>query len=388
MRIHRGSKSTRGTDRGFTTIELMVVIGIVIMLLGILFVALSGATRSAQAANTRALMNSMKTALVQFRNDIGYLPPVLGDPTVDTSLPQNNHDLRKLFDPRGEDLNWQTDADNVLPERQINGNPNGFYAANIQEWFSWTTLPEYLLGYGDRGNDGYGVDVLGNYANEQPPLGIRDPGSDGVWGATVYGAANGSLDARMRGPGGDFNAQTVAGKVYGPYLELKDDRLLACTDGTMNAAGRLNLFFPGDSAYDPLLPKVIVDYWGNPIRYYRRLYAPGSLQSPYRPFGVNTRPPTLSDVFVLRPFEFPAGQAIDGLPDFSQASYAPQGDTSTTMALQSAEFALLSPGPNRMLNQLLRYDDPDDPGNDPNDDGDNEDATDFANEDNIVELGP
>ena len=58
------------------------------------------------------------------------------------------------------------------------------------------------------------------------------------------------------------------------------------------------------------------------------------------------------------------------------------------MALQSAEFALLSPGPNRMLNQLLRYDDPSDPGNDPDGDLNNDDATDFANEDNIVELGP
>ncbi len=353
----------------------MVVIGIVIMLLGILFVALSGATRSAQAANTRALMNSMKTALVQFRNDIGYLPPVLGDPTVDTSLPQNNHDLRKLFDPRGEDLNWQTDADNVLPERQINGNPNGFYAANIQEWFSWTTLPEYLLGYGDRGNDGYGVDVLGNYANEQPPLGIRDPGSDGVWGATVYGAANGSLDARMRGPGGDFNAQTVAGKVYGPYLELKDPNLLASTDGNV-------LSYPGDPGYLPNNPKVIVDYWGNPIRYYRRLYSPGSLKSPYRPHGTGTRPPTLSDVFVLRPFEITAGTAIDGIGDDSQLYVT--GDPSTTAALNSAEFALFSSGPDGLLNQDLRYDSPDDDGNDPFGNG----PTSFANEDNIVELGP
>ena len=76
MRTHRQDKPTRRTEGGFTTIELMVVIGIVTMLLGILLVALNGATRSAQSANTRALMNSMKTALVTFRNDIGYLPPV------------------------------------------------------------------------------------------------------------------------------------------------------------------------------------------------------------------------------------------------------------------------------------------------------------------------
>ena len=368
----------------FTMIELLVVIGVVVTLLGILVVAVGKATETAQKTNTRALMNSMKQALHQFRSDVGYLPPVLGDTTVDVSLPPNNHDLRKLFDPRGESLDWAQDTDNVLPE-QISGNTNSFYATNVQDWFSWTTLPEYLLGPGGRDYDGYGVDVLGNYAAEQPPLGIRDPGPDGVWGATVYGIADGSLAARMQGSGAEFNVGTVTGKAYGPYLELKDDHLLASTDGTTDAVGRLNLFFPGEAGYDPLLPKVIVDYWGYPIRYYRRLYAPGSLKSPYRPHGIDTHPPTLSDVFVLRPFEINAGDAINGVGDLSQAAYLQgSGDPTTIAALNSAEFALFSPGPDGLINPDIRYDNPDDPGNDPYGNG----PTSFANEDNIVELGP
>ncbi len=129
MRIHRGSKPTRGTDRGFTTIELMVVIGIVTMLLGILLVAIGGASRTAQAANTRALMNSMKTALVTFRNDIGYLPPVL-NPLEDVFF-SDPDDLRKLYPPSGPNGDWG-DLDDVLPQWP-NSNTNLEYDVNIQE---------------------------------------------------------------------------------------------------------------------------------------------------------------------------------------------------------------------------------------------------------------
>ena len=285
----------------FTMIELLVVMGVVVTLLGILVVAVGKAANTAQTTSTRAMMNSMKVALHTFRNDIGYLPPVLGATTVDPSLPPNNHDLRKLFDPAS-----------VLPEL-LNGTANAAYAVDIQEWFSWTTLPEYLIGYGNHDQDGYGFDATtGFWDNELPPIGLRDPGPDGVWAATVYGAGDGSLLSRMSRPNPNPNALSNIdrGKVYGPYLELKDDHLLASTDGTTDSRGRLNLFFPGDGGYDPLLPKVIVDYWGNPIRYYRRLYAPGSLKSPYRPYGPGTRPPTLSSVFVLRPFEIKPGSAI------------------------------------------------------------------------------
>jgi len=361
----------------FTMIELLVVIGVVVMLLGILVVAVGKAANTAQTTNTRALMNSMKMALHTFRNDIGYLPPVLGATIVNPALPPDNHDLRKLFDPRS-----------VLPEL-LDGSPNAAYADNIQEWFSWTTLPEYLIGYGNHDQDGYGnVGDMddGIWDDELPPIGLRDPGPDGVWQATVYGAGDGSLLSRMSQPNPTDTLLNIdRGKVYGPYLELKDDHLLASTDGTTDPNGRLNLFYPGDGGYDPMLPKVIVDYWGHPIRYYRRLYSPGSLKSPYRPHGSNTRPPTLSDVFVLRPFEIKPGNAIDGLGDLSEATYLlGGGDPTTTAALNSAEFALFSSGPDGFINPDIRYDNPDDSGNDPYGSG----PTSFANEDNIVELGP
>ena len=354
-------------------IEMMVVMGIIATLLGILVVALSGAAKTAQTANTRALMNSMKQALIQFRTDIGYLPPILGHTDLNPT-PADADLRRKLFDPRGPNFIWG-DGDDVLPQQE-DGDANDSYPENIQEWFSWTSPAEYLLGYGDHGQDGYGIDDDDDrWDKERPPLGIRDPGPDGVWGAgNVAGSSRGLLGSRMGGTSSNIHR----GKVYGPYLELKDDNLLASTNGTIDEQGRLQVSFPGDALYDPDNPKVIVDYWGNPIRYYRRLYAPGSLASDFRPFrnssgGPILAPPTLSDVFVLRPVSFKAGSAIDGIEDDS-------GDSSTTMALQSAEFALLSAGRDGLLNEKIRYDDPNAENNTL--------QTDFFNEDNIVELGP
>ena len=72
------------------------------VVMGILIVAINAATKTAQATNTRALMSSIKQALVRFKGDIGYYPPVLGNTTAAILDDSESHGLRKLFDPRGE----------------------------------------------------------------------------------------------------------------------------------------------------------------------------------------------------------------------------------------------------------------------------------------------
>lgn len=326
--------------RGFTIVELLIVIAVIILLLSILIVAVNAATRTAQSANTLTLMNSMKQALVRFKADIGYYPPLFG-PLPGLGFGGSSPDfLRQLFPP----------PDPALPAS---------YPERIQDWWSSAAMAEYLLGYGEGRYDGYGYVDLG----ETPTLGIRDPGPDGVWGAVTNPSpppGDGSLGARN---------PPLDGKVYGPYLELKDERLLGSTNGTFDpASGNPRVFFPGDGNYNPDHPKIIVDYWGNPIRYYRKVYPAGALQSVYRSFNPADHTPTLSDVFVLRPFDLKPGSAIDGIPD--QNPNIPGGDTSITHALRTAEFALVSAGPDRALEQDVRRD-----------------AKEF-NKDNIVELGP
>lgn len=298
----------------------------IILLLSILTVAIASATRTSQSANTRALMNSIKQALARFKADVGYYPPVLDE-------------NRDLLDP------WGFDG---IPQNADDVNPNN--------WYTETALADYLIGYGNEQQDGHGNPVDAS----KPAIGIRHPGSDGVWLATVNGAADGSLPSRNRGSGNPF------GRVYGPYLELKDERLLASTEGELDSRDRLIVYFPGEDNYDADDPKVIVDYWGSPLRFYRRPYPPGALQSPFLVRNPQTSLiPSLADIFVLRPFEIKPGAAVDGVHDTLNS------DPSTTYALRSAEVALFSPGPDRSFDALGRRDEP----------------AQF-NADNIVELGP
>ncbi len=347
--------------RAFTIIELMVVIGVVVVLVSILIVAVAAATRTGQSANTQALMNSIKQALVRFQSDIGYLPPVLGKLDT-TEYDPANHDLRKLFDPRGDDLVWGN-IDDVLPDKP-DGTLNNSYRANIQEWFSETSLAEYLLGYGHHNQDGYGYTPppVDRWADERPPLGIRDPGPDGVWGATVFDV-EGPLSSRMSGSSPHMDT----GKIYGPYLELKEARLLGSTDGT-STNGTLNVYLPGEGGYDPNDPKILVDYWGDPILFFRRVYHLGAIKSRYYPPDPTVATPTLADVFVLRPYALDPGAGIVGIPD--HAPLQGGGDTTATQGLKAAEFALFSAGPDRTFNPDMRVD-PED-----------------LNKDNIVEVGP
>ncbi|MCH8164477.1 MAG: type II secretion system protein [Planctomycetes bacterium] len=360
--------------RGFTIVELLIVIAVIILLLSIVIVAVNAATRTAQSANTLTLMNSMKQALVRFKADIGYYPPVFGPPPGPGFGGSSPDFLRQLFPP---------------PDPASLG-----YADDVQDWWSSAAMAEYLLGYGNHEQDGYGIvpsnPLIRDWDQETPPTGFRHPGRDGVWGATLNGSMTGTLDDRMLqgvGPGAIHGSEPAPfgidqGMVYGPYLELKDERLIA---GVMYPGGTLQTYFPGDAIPGGLsfedLPKAIVDYWGQPIRYFRQVYRSGDIRSVYRSLDPNVPTPTLADVFVLRPFDLKPGSAIDGIADNSLIVQG--GDTTTTHALRTAEFALVSAGPDRALDATTRYDAPDQNGNDPDGDG-----ISFENKDNIVELGP
>ena len=348
-RVWRGGRGgSGGAVRGFTIVELLLVVAIIILLMSILIVAVQAATRTGQKARTEALMDSIRKGLIRFKGDIGYYPPVLGPGANPVD------ELRQLFVP-------------PLPGA-------GGYNANIQQWWSSCALADYLIGWDGHNHDGYGRVPGAVGANdwdaESPPVGIRNPQDDGVWYATRNGFMNGSLNDRMmigNTAGTETNQLSIdQGKVFGPYLELKDERLLAAISG-YDGAGQPILHFPGDPVPNgttfETLPKVIVDYWGTPIRYYRRNYPIGALTQSYR--SVNgQRVPTLSDVFVLRPQTFKRGSEIIGIPDNS-------GTTATTSELENGEFALLSAGPDKRVTQGITIDLPNE-----------------FNKDNIVEVGP
>jgi type II secretory pathway pseudopilin PulG len=367
-------------DRGgFTLVEMLIKVAIIIILLTILVSALAKAVRGGQKARTEFLMTSISKALVTFESEVGYLPPVL----------DMKGDL--IYRPGGGAYRMP------LPPTTVN---TPLMAAPfedlVQDWFSYTSLPEYLLGYGDRTQDGHGVygppgaAAAGSPGSREFPRGgIRYPGDDGLWGAVIdprdgYPALGLKAGRNLFPPsasGSDNNEYTnrfLQGKVYGPYMEQKDERLIGGISMDVNGNPQLDangepvIVFAGEVPDFDDLPKVFVDYWGKPIRYYRTMYPHPLIKSAYRPLPAN-----LGDVVLLRPQRFSTGQDTDTTSVFNDdgtnitLSFADaENDTSTSRMLQSAKFALFSSGPDRSLDSTRRVD-----------------TNDF-NRDNIVEIGP
>jgi hypothetical protein len=137
----------------------------------------------------------------------------------------------------------------------------------------------------------------------------------------------------------------------------------------VQVGGQWQARFQGDAGYDADAPKVICDFWGEPIHYYRKSYPAGAPDQEYRPLdydgdGTPDPVPGLSDFFCLRPFEVDPGAAADG--NVLDAN----GDTTSSFELESGAFALFSRGADRRYTATARYDEVDE-----------------FNKDNIVEVG-
>lgn len=368
----------RRTRCGFTLVEMLITVAIIIILLTLLVAALSKANTAGQKARTEFLMSSISKGLVAFEADVGYLPPVL-DMKQDLIYQDAGGSYRMPIPPTAT-------ASPTMAEP---------FEELVQDWYSYTTLAEYLIGPGDRTVDGHGVygDPVAPPTNagerEFPGLGIRHPGDDGLWGAAIA-PRDGYPPLGLKAgrnlfppPGSGANENEYVGRyhqgaVLGPYVELKDDRLLGAIqlaangDPVVDANGDPVIVFPGEVGNFDDLPKVIVDYWGKPIRYYRTMYPHPQIKSGYRPLPAN-----LGDVTLLRPQTFAAGQDDDTTNIFNDGGSSvtlnfadASGDTSTARLLKAAKFALFSSGPDRKYDGSRRVDE------------------EGYNIDNIVEVGP
>lgn len=340
--------------RAFTLTELLVVVAIVVLLLGTLFVAINAASKRAQIAKTQFLMNTISAGLAQFNTDFGYHPPVLGRKDTGGGANALGRDVVRY-------------NDNVVA--------GGNDIQRQQNWYSYTTLAEYLLGYGHRGEDGYGIQrnpttgqpypsAPNPLPKENPPFGIRSPGTDGCWGAIdapQAGFLNFKGYYRARNPmrvaappavtGTTWNAQLFDGRVYGPYIDTIDERLIGGLTG-FDVSGRPSIVTndqlgPNSAVNFDTLPKCILDYWGEPIAYYRTPYGGDDLRSnvPAQDGGFLD----LGDVFVLREWEIDTSEQNQGAADVS-------GDTSSSAALKGASFALVSRGGDRAYDRTVRRD--------------------------------
>lgn len=239
---------SRRARAAFTLIELLIVVGVIGLLVGIALVALGGASRSAQKSQCVRLFQTVGQALDAFKTDVGYLPPLLYDPSYPGPPPAMGFNPSDGYCP-----------DFRVPEAIVGpglpyANLNTLYSDSAMgpspyRCFSEFSLTVYLAGMGDLDGSGdpncgatepdrvYGTssEIDDGAAN----IGFRDPGPDKSWG----GAMSRGMQAAKR-------AKSSTGRVFGPYLD----------PGLLNDSAKLDLRSGLYSLHDP---------WGQPIRYYR-----------------------------------------------------------------------------------------------------------------------
>jgi prepilin-type N-terminal cleavage/methylation domain-containing protein len=197
MRALRDNQNSRRGPSGFTIIELLVAIAVIAVLIGLLIVVGRRAIQSARALAARQTITSMKQGIEQFKQDHGFLPPMIADEQV-SGMP--NFDGYPTFDPP---------SGVVIPDRRIfstyrvslSADPNDANKVREREYLrGWTVGGDRLdadeaNGSQDRRYSAFSLGVylagLGeiNYGNGDPrPVvdgvvgpGFVKPSPDGTW---------------------------------------------------------------------------------------------------------------------------------------------------------------------------------------------------------------
>lgn len=285
--------------RGFTLLEILVVVVIVGIIVAVLLVAMSATIGSARAASAERQLSSVAVAVEAFHNDLGYYPPLL-------VYEDSGWRIGSRFD-----FDAPSDADKVANSVAEDGvivpeslpNPRVVPVLRQSRYSSEYTPAVYLLGagdlntrVGDSGSQRTGQPNAGANTDDDDGAagpGIRLPGPDRSWG----GAADRSRSRPQK-----------TGRVYGPYLDpgsLGDNLQVESATGLFK----------------------ILDPWGQPIRY--------AINWP-------TRDPDNNEASVARlPVEFRSFSAVERHIENGEPALEFEREALT------ARFMLLSAGPNR-----------------------------------------
>ncbi len=232
--------------RGFTIMEVLVVVGILALLLGLAVATFQGVIGGARTTKTEYILSTIGQSVELFYNDFNYYPPLLED-------------------------NWRSPDERLTSlTARVTGQGATENPLTRARYHSIFTLPIYLTGQGDINGDmilTYNPDAADadpsdakkrNLDDGNDGPGLRDPGPDKVWGA-----ARRRITANVRPP--------TSGRVYGPYIDMESD--------TVVRRARIDPFSEEGSDFPPsfedaeLMEReglfVFQDPWGKPIRYYR-----------------------------------------------------------------------------------------------------------------------
>lgn len=250
MRISVDRAKRMRTGPGFTIIELLVSISVIAILVGLLVVVGRLAVRYARESSTRRTVQAMKVSVEQFRQDHGFLPPLVMDeriagvsnhPQYPTYIPGVNPPAprRPIFAAYRVSLSADPNDPQKVVEREYlrgyqPGNAGGLggpdldadtYAGPIDRRFSTYSLGVYLAGLGEvtygSGNPKAVIDgVVGP--------GSKEPSEDGTW--EVSADANRARTGKQYGPkfqegAGGFkivDVDTAAGRDSTGRVEIRD----------------------------------------------------------------------------------------------------------------------------------------------------------------------
>jgi prepilin-type N-terminal cleavage/methylation domain-containing protein len=243
------------TRRGFTLVELLVVVGIIVLLVSLAVVGFSGVLGNARRASAQATVNTLGMGAEQFRIDHDDVPPLVTEvPGFDAPPPPGGGGLGGGGGGNAGEIRVPGMINDFTERREA------YYDAR---YYSEWTLPIYLLGVGDINGDG-----INDYSDEGVPnrddgvdgFGFRDPGPILAWK---------QRDPQVSDPDDpDFyvHAPINAGRVYGPYIDTGQlDAAIIDPNGEVQRSGALEAVPTnnGGRLYR------FVDPWGTPIRYYR-----------------------------------------------------------------------------------------------------------------------
>jgi type II secretory pathway pseudopilin PulG len=225
---------------GFTLVELLVVIGIIVLLIGILLPMIARAYRQSQRARIASDLNAISAALEDYKHDFGDYPRLIYLPPTGSLIYNGTGAGAALLGKAllglgdGTTATFSTsvayNAGQIVTETSIFSTPNAneidFEAAqNVPAGAGSLTVP-------------------------------TSPGT-GPWQPIALGMAFDGADGpgfRLRGePPGGSGTNTLVGHVYGPYLQ--PDKFKTYGLAIVDIVGNPILYY----AANPAKPKITVD---------------------------------------------------------------------------------------------------------------------------------
>jgi general secretion pathway protein G len=133
------SKMMRRGSRGFTLIEMLIVIVVIAILALIVIPRLLGAGRKAKEASLKGDLHMLRNAIQQFEADLGDNPADL-DQLVATTAPSGAGGNGLDLDPQGYQGPYLKTADGALPVDPFTGSADWTYDAAAGQVHSASTL--------------------------------------------------------------------------------------------------------------------------------------------------------------------------------------------------------------------------------------------------------